>query len=405
MKKIVIQNLSITIISKLISFLTFLYIAKILLKEEYGLYVYISLILSLLPLLQLGSMNGIIIQLPKWIVNNTEKKDDLFLAYYNISLLIQIISSSVLFLIDINLHFFTLISIVFNYILLKHIENITIYLNANHYFEKANIIKFFNQVVRPITILIIFFFYKTIDSIFIGQLIATFLTFLIIVKIYKFKYKLVFDIEYIKVIYKIGFFVYLTWAIDILFRSADRWFISQFYDLKDLAAYGFVSSLALNIWLLSMSFFSPYTQLLYRKVAENNYKEVKNIIENTNKKLYILLGIISVISLISYPFLLKLILHKYYGTYFLFFVLVLVAILLSINNMYIYYMISNNYHFVLLKYQSFILVLNLVLNSVFSYFHLDIVYFSYSTILSLLIYFVLVRRYFYYDIKKRLENR
>ncbi len=58
MKKIVSQNLAITIVSKIFGFISFIYIAKILTESDYGSFVYITMILSLLPLLQFGSMNG-----------------------------------------------------------------------------------------------------------------------------------------------------------------------------------------------------------------------------------------------------------------------------------------------------------------------------------------------------------
>ncbi len=209
--------------------------------------------------------------------------------------------------------------------------------------------------------------------------------------------------KYIKIIYQIGFFIYLTWAIDILFRTADKWFISQFYSLEELATYGFTSSLAMNIWLLAMSFFAPYTQVLYKYVAQEKFIDVKNTVESTNKKLYVLLLIVSVVAIVAYPFVLELVIKKYFDTELLFFVLVVSAIFLSINNMYIYYMISNNFHFVLLKYQMTVLTLNLLMNCIFAYYHLDILYYSYSTIISLFIYFILVRRYFYIDIAKKLD--
>ena len=66
-------------------------------------------------------------------------------------------------------------------------------------------------------------------------------------------------------------------------------------------------------------------------------------------------------------------------------------------------MISNNFLFILLKYQSVILFLNVILNSIFSYFHLDIICFGYSTVFTLGLYFLLVRRYFYIDIEKRIK--
>ena len=215
------------------------------------------------------------------------------------------------------------------------------------------------------------------------------------IKFYSFK-KIVFEI------YKIGFFVYLIWAIDLLFRTADRWFISTFYSSEELATYGFTSSLAMNIWLLSMSFFGPYSQLLYTYVAQKDFISVKNIVETTNKKVYVFLAVTSIIAVITYPLFLEIIVKRYLGTEFLFFVLILSAIFLSINNMYIYYMISDNHHFVLLKYQFIILALNLILNSIFVFYHTDILYYSYSTIFSLGIYFILVKRYFYADILKKI---
>jgi len=196
-----------------------------------------------------------------------------------------------------------------------------------------------------------------------------------------------------KAIYKIGFYVYLSWSIDIIFRTVDRWFILNFYSLEELALYGFTSSLALNIWLVAMSFFVPYTQLLYRSVAEKKYIESKKIINNTNKKLLILLFIISLIAIVCYPFFIEFFVKKYFNSEFLFFVLVLCSIFLSINNMYIYYMISNGFHFLLLKFQVVILILNLILNSIFVFFHLDIIFYSYSTLVSLLLYFLLVKRF------------
>ncbi len=404
MKKIVIQNLSIALVSKIFSFISFLYIAKVLSQQEYGNFIYINLILSLLPLFQLGSMHGIAILLPKYITNYQETKEELFINYNSFSILLQIISVLVLFLFSIELSPWILVIIAFNYILSKYIENGQIYLNAHLLFEKANILKAIDQILRPVFILIIFYLYKNIESIFIAHLVTTFLVSIITFFITKIKFTLSFNMEIIKNIYKIGFFVYLTWGIDILFRSADRWFISQFYDLKELATYGFASALAMNIWLVAMSFFSPYTQLLYKAVAENNFLKVTEIVENTNKNLYILISVASVIVVMVYPYLLEFIVHKYFGTYFLFFILVIVSIFLSINNMYIYYMISNNLHFKLLKYQSVILSINLILNGIFSYYHLDIVYFGYSTILSLMIYFVLVRKYFYIDIRNKISK-
>lgn len=406
MRKIVTQNLSITIISKLLGFVSFLYIAKILSASEYGVFVDINMLLSLLPLSQFGSMHGASILLPKKIAEKNNSENNLFWTYNTFSHLIQILSVVFLLFFDLELNESTLIVVALNFISSKYTENIQIYLNSHLEFQKANIIKSLDQILRPLAVLVLFAIYKNIESIFVAQLIVSIVSFIVSHYFVKFQFILPqFETakNIIKQIYSIGFFVYLSWAIDILFRSADRWFISQFYTLDELATYGFISSLAINIWLLSMSFFAPYSQMLYKYVAESNFKEAKQIIENTNKKLYILLVIISILSITFYPFVLEYFVHKYFGTWVLFTTLVITSVFLSINNMYIYYMISNNFNFVLLKYQSIIFGLNIVLNGVCAYLHLDIVYYSYSTILSLGVYFILVRRYFYLDIEKKME--
>jgi len=404
MIRIVIQNLFITILSKLLGFISLLYIAKILSTSEYGVLVYINMVLSLLPILQLGSMHGIVILLPKSIAKNDNSEEKLFWTYNTFSHIIQIVSAVIFLFIDIRLSKIILFVVSLNFIFSKYTENIQIYLNSHLEFQKANIIKFIDQVLRPIVVLVLFVIYKSIDSIFVAQLICSVFAFLASNYFVKFKIILpefqVFKNIIIQ-IYSIGFFVYLIWAIDILFRTADRWFVSKFYSIEELATYGFASSLAMNIWLVAMNFFAPYSQMLYKYVAESNFIEVKKLVENTNKKLYILLTIISIISIVFYPYLLKYFIHKYYGTEFLFTILVVVSIFLSINNMYIYYMISNNFHFILLRYQSVILALNIILNGIFAYFHLDIVYYSYSTLFTLGLYFFLVRRYFYIDIDKK----
>ena len=408
MRKIIVQNLSIALLSKAIGFISFIYIAKILSENEYGAFIYITMVLSLLPLLQFGSMHGTVILLPKYIVDPNKNEEELYVISNYISHIIQLLAVGLLFLFNIKLNYLIIAVIGTNFFLSHYSSNVQTYLDSHHEFQKANIIKGIEQVLKPSVVLIVFYFYRSIESIFIAQLIVT--TIILFISLYMVPFKFL-KIDFrkfkktISTIYKLGFFIYLVWGIDIVFRTADKWFISQFYSLEELATYGFTSSLAMNVWLLAMSFFAPYAQVLYKYVAQGKFIDVKNTVESTNKKLYILLLIVSVVAIVAYPFVLELIIKKYFGTEFLFFVLVVSAIFLSINNMYIYYMISNNFHFLLLKYQVFILVLNLILNGVFAYYHLDILYYSYSTIICLAIYFILVRRCFYIDIENKLKER
>lgn len=179
MKKIVFQNLAITIISKLLSFASFIYIAKVLSENEYGIFVYISMVLSLLPLLQFGSMHGAVVLLPKHIARQDKSDDRLFWSYNTFSHLIQFISMPVLFLLDVELSYYVIWIVAINYLLSKYSENIQILLSSNLEFEKMNIIKAIDQIVRPIVILGLFFHYKNIESLFVAQMIVTLLTFIV----------------------------------------------------------------------------------------------------------------------------------------------------------------------------------------------------------------------------------
>jgi len=364
------------------------------------------MIISLLPLLQLGSFHGTSILLPKHIANPNENEVELFVYSNIISHIIQFGAVFTLFLFDIDLNRLIILVIGANFFFSLYTQNALGYLNSNLEFQKANIIKAIEQLLKPSLVFVLFYFFRKIETIFIAQLIATFFILLISLYIVPLK-KTSFDFrifrEKVATIYKIGFFVYLVWAIDIVFRTADRWIISEFYSLGELARYGFTSNLALNIWLIALIFCAPYSQVVFKLVAEDKYNDVKKVIIRTNNKLYLFTFVISLITIISYPFLLELVIKKYYGTELLFFTLVLSSLFLSFNTMYIYYMISNNAHFILLKYQLLTLTINIFLNFIFLIYHVNIIYYSYSTILSSVIYFILVRRFFYYSIQKKIN--
>lgn len=406
MKKIITQNIFISLFSKIISFLSFLYIATILSKNDYGLLVYFNMVIALLPLLQLGSMNGTTLLLPKLLKKSKEQAQQLFFYSNSISHIIQVVSAlSLIFILD-ELNTKLLLVIGSSFILSLYGNSAQVYLNAQHEFEKANIIAAIERILVPIVIFLSFWLIKTIESIFYGQLIGTILLFflsLYICPLPKIKFNLGEFLKNGQSIYKIGFFVYIVWAIDIIFRTSDKWFISRFYDNKELAEYGFTSSLALNIWLVILNFLAPYSQVLYTQVAENDYLAAKKTVEKTNFKVYIFLLLLSSVVLLVYPFVTNFI-NKYSGTYYLMATLVAVSAFLSINNMYIYYIISNNLHFKLLKYQAIVLIVNISLNSVFAFIHADITAYSYSTIISLGVYFLMVRKCFYKDIEKRIKK-
>ena len=115
MQKVILQNLLIAICSKGLSFLSFIYIAKSLSERDYGTFVYITMVLSLLPLLQLGSMHGTVILLPKYIVDK-KNENELFLYSNIISHIIQFIGASILLLLNIKLSSSVILVIAANFL-------------------------------------------------------------------------------------------------------------------------------------------------------------------------------------------------------------------------------------------------------------------------------------------------
>lgn len=386
--------------------MSFLYVARELSKSEYGVYVYIGMCLSLLPLLHLGSMHGTVVLLPKKIAGKNNSEVDLFWVYNSFSLCIRALSVFALFFLEGRLKGSIVLMIALGAWLSQYVENTQVLLGAKLEFFKQNLIRVVDEVLRPLLILCFFVMNKSVEALFVASTVTAFLAFLVALCFIRPYFKCLNLATYgavLQEIYRIGFFIYMIWAIDIVFRTIDRWFIALFYSVEELATYGFVSSLSINVWLLAMSFFAPYSQLLYKYVAEGQYADVKMLIEKTNKRLYVFTGLIAMAALSLYPFLLDFVVKKYFGSEFLFSLLVISFVFLSINCMYVYYMISNNLHFFLLKYQGIILAGNLGLNAIFALFHLNIVFFSYSTIVTLVLYFFLVRRRFYIDILQKIE--
>lgn len=401
MRQIIVQNLIITIVAKFFAFISFLYIARILAKDDYGIFVYISMIMSLLPIFQFGSMHGTLVLLPKYFAKK-EKESEAFFQTFNFSShALQLLAIFSLFFFEKSFGLDLLLVISIHLLFYKYSENVLIYLNALHEFNKANAIKLIDQVIRPVIVIILFHLYRDVQSIFLGHMITSVIVFSIACY---FKKPSIAMFEkhnsrsYLNKIHRVGFLVYLVWVIDLLFRSSDKWFISQFYPVQDLASYGFVSALALNVWLVALSFLAPYSQVLYTYVAKSDFISVRILVEDVNKKLYVLVFVISAIAIISYPFALNLVIHKYFDTYLIFFILVLGSTLLSINNMYIYYMISNDFNHILIKYQISILLIHILINLYISYNQLDVIYLACSTTVTLGVYLFLVRRYYKNDI-------
>ena len=131
------------------------------------------MVLSLLPMLQFGSMHGTTILLPKYIAKNKNNGEVLFVYNNYLSHFLQLISLIVLLFIDLKLSNLLLIVIGTQFFQSLYIQNSMMYLNSKLEFEKANAIKSINEILRPIFILWLVYHLKKIDGVFYGQLVST----------------------------------------------------------------------------------------------------------------------------------------------------------------------------------------------------------------------------------------
>lgn len=129
-----------------------------------------------------------------------------FLVYNTFSHLLQFLSAIFLLFIDVMLNKFIVVIIALNFVLSKYPENVQIYLSSHLEFQKLNIIKTFDQIIRPISVLILFTLYKTIESIFIAQFTVSILTFMLSYYFVKLKINLP-ELKIIKNILKEIYFV------------------------------------------------------------------------------------------------------------------------------------------------------------------------------------------------------
>jgi len=410
LKKIVFQNMLISVCGKGISFLNMLYLASQLSKDEYGNYLYILLIFIYLPILHFGSMNGFAIEYPKYLNTKDEHTTQSLLGhFFYFSLFFNIFISLAFFILKLNLAVLTLLMILMFFNNVKFIDNVNIYFSSRLELEKANGIKFITELLIPSSVLVLFYFYRSFEIIFFAQAFASILGIILIFLVLKFKMpKLIIGkdllIDNLKHLYKIGFFIFIIWVIDTLFKSLDRWFVAEFYSKGKLAEYGFSSNIASIIFLFSLSFISPYSQVLFREVSFSNWTEVKELLNRINRKILLSNIILTVLVVISYPVLTTYFIPKYKDSYYLLLTMIPASIILSQVNLYIYFMTSTYQSKKLLLFQLISLTNHLILNGVIIYFHLGIVFFSITSGITLFIYFLQLKIFVKKDLQEKLKK-
>ncbi|WP_412472073.1 hypothetical protein [Halobacteriovorax sp. RT-1-4] len=386
----------------------FLILGKELTELDFGQLVYVNLVISYIPMIQLGLMNGASVLIPKYSVSSNDKLLEYFNDFNISSLLLHSVSFIFLlipvFELDTSFTFVILADLFFK----KLIENFNLYLRSLLKLQKSIYIKVFDELLRIVIVLSFFMYSKSLRSIFEGHLLASIITFLLtlfLVPEYRFRF---FSKHYrinLREVFNIGFLIYISWLFDLLFRSLDKLFIKGFMSIEDLAIYGFCSSLSINIWVLSLSYFSPYAQLLYRLVVEERYLKADLLIKKVNQFHFKLLTLAFVCASLAYPLITKYFVKKYDEAYLTFISLLAAFGMLSRCNMYIYYMNCNRMQKKIIKHQLIIICINIILNLISAYYFRDIFYFSIATLVSVLIYYKTLKVEYNNEIRRRIEAK
>lgn len=405
-RNVSVQNMAITIIAKGLGFLLSLYAVRILSTESYGDFVYVVLILSYIPLAQLGVFQGLYLTYPDEKVAKNKKAFEYFTDLNLVSTLIIAISALCLFLIDFGLSKYVIWGLYFNAILERYIENKYIHLSTFLDFDRLNIIKVFREILIPVTRFFVLYRFASIELFLLCPLAVNLM---VLPYVYfvnqtnnfmlseKFK-------ENLRRAYQVGFPVFCLSAMDIVFISADRFFVSQFYSKTELARYGFFSTLSMSLYLVIASYLAPKIQLLWNKIAEDGAVGVVPMLKKFRVQLLKITLVFTTGLSIVFPILIDHVIQKHKGHNFLFYCLVMVSILFCLNLLNINYILGRKKSKVLVKLQSQILILNVSMNSLIAFYKMYIEYFAIATIITLIFYLIRCQRYVYKDMQSEISE-
>jgi O-antigen/teichoic acid export membrane protein len=339
MRKVVTQNLFITIVSKAIAFLSTLIAARILSTPEFGYYVYFLIISGYVPLFQLGSMQGLTIEYPRQIQASEESSKVYFRNINFFTLMTQAISAVVIFIPDFGISFFVKSLLFVMLVLEKPIENELIRRSTLLDFNTMNILKGIKEIGAPILRIAALFYFGNLPSLLIAPLIINFAVFVLICFFKPFSL-LPLDKFWsaIKTTYLVGFPIFISWGLDLFFRSLDRLLVSQFYSKEVLASYGFAAGMAQLIWLLIFSLEAPYGQYLLKAVHEKQWDDVHHLFYSTAKKIKLFSFLLIIIFVSIYPFITSLVVKKYEESFGVFSVLCLTNIFMGMTSWYSFYL-------------------------------------------------------------------
>jgi len=392
LKRIVAENFMIIGASKLISLLITLYFAKLLSVEDYGLYSKININIMYLSLLHLGSMNGIGIELPKYLNRYLPQRSTKFyISYFIFSFGLQAVIGLIIFIMFKTASLPLLILVFLYFVFLKSSDNIKIYYLSSLKLETNNIFRLFSEILAPLTALGLLFYTRSITGIFAGFSIAyggifLFSIFFLWYQIRRFGYDFNHFYLFIKRLYITGFPVYIVWMLDMQFQYFSTFLMSHFYSSVDLANYYFASNFVGVIPLAAYSIISPYGQLVYKHIALKENMKAHNYLRKGTKYILLLCIVIAALLVVGYPVISNYV-GKYSQNYYLMLCMLPANLLIGLTGLMVYFITAIYKARTLIKFQLIAFSIGLVLNFIVVWFHMDLIWFVISGFVAISIYF------------------
>ena len=397
MKKYIAQNFISLFLSKGISLVNIIYLAKVLEKDDFGNYQNILIFSSIIAFSHFGVESSFPILFSK---KNTNKSvANSYLANSLItSFLLRGLTLPIIFMLNLNLNNTILLLIIPNIILSPFFNYVRTYFDTNLIFQKSINIRYLIEILIPLFSLIGLIFFKDLKGFFLGQSFSSILIFSVCIFYLKdYNFKIVDSIKNdFKESCRLGYLILITAFLDLALKQIDRWFISKYYSISDLADYGFASNFAFIILAISSSYLSQYNALVKDFFSKKKLIEGFNLINKLQKNLFFLIIAIIVFSVLLYNPFLKIVIGKYLNTTQLFSILAVSTLFFCLSDQYIR---ALNYHkktSKLIINQSLTLAISLLLNFVVVLLILETTYLAFTTLFVIFIYFLLTT----YEYKK-----
>ena len=362
MKRILGQNLMITVISKTLSFVAAFMVIKILSKDDYAMYNRLLVMLTFLTYFEIAISRGFFIEYPK-LLHSGKKVEarELFVNYTLFIAVTYLILGCFIFISNIPQSLVFCAIVLGQFLFSKLIEVVNTYYNSHLKMQQMLNIKYVTEIVTPLFTMALIFVFQKAWSVFAAQTIVYIMVlFFLFIKNRIHLTPLSFEgksmVRNLRFLFTAGLLIHITGWLDIALLNSDKIFMTNVIkDAETTANYCFAWNIANFIFIIGASIVGPYSQYLLKEVGARNFMEVKALIKKLNKQLILLMMVCLTGALLCFPILIGLPSYeKYNTTYPIFALLVFGHAAFAFMGIYKYYINA-------MKLNSWMLILEILL--------------------------------------------